>query len=77
MDKMKLQLNVSGAWRDVVTFTQEYRSRIEIGASYLASISDPVPTLRIVNANGHVESYWELDRGWHLPYLPPAPSNSR
>ncbi|MHB1333422.1 MAG: hypothetical protein ACYCY1_12565 [Sulfuriferula sp.] len=68
---MKLQINTSGAWRDVIRYDEPNDGIVRVIASHLAELSAPKPAkMRLLCESGEVTAYFELGQGWHKPEHP-------
>jgi hypothetical protein len=64
---MKLQVNNSGAWKNVVTFDINDIEAIRRAATTLgtaASFAGSPVSWRIVDALDEVAQYWDIDKLW-------------
>ncbi len=67
---MKLQINDSGAWRNVVTFLEAEATTVKRGA---AAIGEGVAMhgahvgFRLVDDEGKVAEHWNYTDGWTRP----------
>jgi len=65
---MKLQINTTGAWRDVIRYDERDDSIVRQSAATVASLSDPKPAkLRLLGESGEVTGYWDAFKGWKNP----------
>ena len=68
---MKLQINTSGAWKQVITFSIEDTELVKQAAETLgeASASAGVDTsLRILDGQETAVLTWSLAKGWTVPH---------
>ena len=66
---LKLQVNTSGAWRNVIEFDRGDDlacAAVLTAAPLLAAAAGPGATLRICSADGlqTVQSHWAVGQGW-------------
>ena len=66
---LKLQVNTSGAWRNVIDFPRDDDlacAHVLTAAPLLAAAAGPGATLRICSADGlqKVHSHWQAGKGW-------------
>lgn len=61
---MKLQINDTGAWRNVLSFKPEKKEAAMVHAERLAECSAGVVKLQIINADRQVVDYWTPETGW-------------
>lgn len=66
---MKLQINLKGAWRDVMPFPVENAQYVRYYAGSLAMNAEPPARLRTVMPDGlEVTAYFDPDKGWRSPH---------
>ncbi len=62
---MKLQINLHGSWRDVMSFSVEKAQYVRYYAGTLSMLADKPARLRIVMPDGlEVTDYYEPGQGW-------------
>lgn len=62
---MQLQINETGAWRNVITFKEEDRETVMTHGERLAELSAGRAKLQIIEtAERNVVSYWTPEAGW-------------
>lgn len=64
----RLQINLSGSWRNVLSFDGRHQAAVKLHAGQLADLAMGPPKLRILGAADTVLLYWDHKRGWHLPH---------
>lgn len=67
---MKLQLNNSGAWKNLLDFDAAALTEVMHLTSRLYALATPdrpVPSLRITGDDDKVQHYWHAARGWWSP----------
>lgn len=64
---MKLQINDSGGWRNVMSFDAEKEDRVRFAAQALASLGERNVKLRILDADGNVTAHHQPGHGWETP----------
>lgn len=62
-----LQINTSGAWRNVMRYPRERDQEVRTHAALLAEIVGA--KLRVIDAAHCVLWYWDRDRGWEKPWF--------
>jgi len=62
---MKLQLNNSGAWKNVLVFKTADEQEVMGLAHNLVRLGQPGTTLRILGEHDVVWRYWDDARGWY------------
>lgn len=66
--RMKLQINTSGAWRDVISYDRRDDSAIRHFSAVLSQFAEPKPgKLRLLSETSEVSAYWTPDHGWYAP----------
>lgn len=64
----KLQINDSGAWRQVLTYKDKRDAAVRQSAALMVGVANPAAKLRVVDADtGGVLLYWGSGTGWHEP----------
>lgn len=64
----KLQINDSGAWRQVLSYNDKRDIEVRDKAAALCAAANPAAKLRTVDAEtGSVLLYWESNPGWYAP----------
>lgn len=65
---MKLQINLSGAWRNVMPYKPESGKFVRYYAASLAMQAEYPARLRTVMPDGQeVTAYFDPDKGWRTP----------
>lgn len=65
---MKLQINLSGAWRDVMPpYSPENDEYVRYYAASLHRLADKHSRLRTIDPAGNVTAYFDPDKGWRTP----------
>lgn len=67
---MKLQVNNSGAWKNVITFSVERVDQVKEHVAALALIGEEAEystSWRILDGQDRVVLHWSAPKGWHTP----------
>lgn len=69
---MKLQVNNSGAWKQVFVFSVADVERVKIAGADLVECAfraDELTKLRILDGRDRVVLYCDSAHGWHVPHF--------
>lgn len=67
---MKLQVNNSGAWKQIADLPADAVEQVKRAAQRIgqaAALVNGRVVFRLVDDDGEVALYWDIQRGWYLP----------
>jgi hypothetical protein len=67
VNEHRLQINESGAWRNVVSYPAEKETEVKAAVGFLGRVVDA--TFRLVDVDRRmILAYWDHSNGWHNPF---------